>query len=627
VREPANGLAPAAVRAERGAQVGRSCAGASTRNESAQSPRSVSASRAPADEQDSHPGLPLRAPGHRAPNNAPLMLQDARAPWRAERNMPGDAVDGRSSLALNADVLVVGGGATGLAAAVTAARHRQHVILLERYGFCGGAAVAGLSGTVCGLYRASDDLSRKPEQLVFGFAEEFAALLRSRGGITKPIRYGKTFTLVHDPLVWREAADHLLAEAGVQVLYHTLVTDTLRNGERIEGVIAWTKQGRARVTARLVIDASGDADVAAMAGCGTSMGHDGQVQNPTMIFRLAGVDVDRFRARYGPDSILGDDVSQMIRNLHNSSEYNLPRAKVFLFPTPRPGELLCNCTRVIGRDGRELNPLLVEDLTEAEIEGRRQVREYARFFRDRLEGCENSFVDDAGVQVGVRQTRQIVGQRTLINDDVVKDTNRVTRARDRHGRSNYIPARSRAWSGSATIITTFRSAASCRATARDCLWPGVVFRPSTRPWRPHASRRSAFPTGKLSAWPPLRRCVRASTCVSFRSAICKSSCAAPAPLFRSLLARDLGVAVAQADGSIEHEPAWPRVGIRTEIALPLELHRVAGICARQRRLDACIANDFERVQVEIGEKFGSVRIWRREQGIVDSHFGRYRIGG
>ena len=334
--------------------------------------------------------------------------------------MTADAVDRRSSLALNADVLVVGGGAAGLAAAVTAARHRQRVILLERYGFCGGAAVAGLSGTVCGLYRASDDLSLKPEQLVFGFAEEFVTLLRSRGGITEPIRYGKTFTLVHDPLVWREAADHLLAEAGVQVLYHTLVTDTLRNGEHIEGVIAWTKQGRARVTARLVIDASGDADVAAMAGCGTSMGHDGQVQNPTMIFRLAGVDVDRFRARYGPDSILGDDVSQMIRNLHNSSEYNLPRAKVFLFPTPRPGELLCNCTRVIGRDGRELNPLLVEDLTEAEIEGRRQVREYARFFRDRLEGCENSFVNDTGVQVGVRQTRQIVGQRTLINDDVVK---------------------------------------------------------------------------------------------------------------------------------------------------------------------------------------------------------------
>jgi FAD dependent oxidoreductase len=334
--------------------------------------------------------------------------------------MPNKATDRRPTLALDTDVLVVGGGAAGLAAAVTAARAGQRVILLERYGFCGGAAVAGLSGTVCGLYAASDDACRSPEQLVFGFAEEFVALLRARGGITDPIRYGKTFTLVHDPLMWRDAADHLLTQAGVSVLYHTLVTATLCDGDKVEGVEAWTKQGRARVTAKLTIDSSGDADVAAMAGRETFMGLDGEVQNPTMIFRLAGVDVERFRTCYGPDSILGDDVSQMIRNLHNSREYNLPRAKVFLFPTPRPGELFCNCTRVIGHDGRELNPLRIEDLTEAELEGRRQVREYARFFRDRLEGCENSFVNDTGVQIGVRQTRQVVGREILINDDVVK---------------------------------------------------------------------------------------------------------------------------------------------------------------------------------------------------------------
>jgi FAD dependent oxidoreductase len=127
---------------------------------------------------------------------------------------------------------------------------------------------------------------------------------------------------------------------------------------------------------------------------------------------------------YGEDSILGDEVSQMIRNLHNSREYDLPRAKVFMFPTPRPNELLCNCTRIIGRDGRELNPLFVEDITEAEIQGRRQVREYARFFRDRLVGCENALVNDTGVQVGVRQTRQIRGVGMLTNDDVVSGAKR-----------------------------------------------------------------------------------------------------------------------------------------------------------------------------------------------------------
>jgi FAD dependent oxidoreductase len=163
-----------------------------------------------------------------------------------------------------------------------------------------------------------------------------------------------------------------------------------------------------------------------LAGFETFVGRDGSVQNPTMIFRLMGVDVDRFRAYYGDDTILGDEVSQMIRNLHNSREYDLPRAKVFLFRTPRPNELLCNCTRVIGRDGRELNPLLVEDITEAEIQDRRQVREYARFFRDRLVGCETSFVNDTGVQVGVRQTRQVRGVEMLTNDDVVSGRKRKT---------------------------------------------------------------------------------------------------------------------------------------------------------------------------------------------------------
>jgi hypothetical protein len=328
--------------------------------------------------------------------------------------------DHRAELAFETDVLVVGGGAAGVAAAVTAAEQGARVLLLEKYGFCGGAAVAGLSGTICGLYAATNDTKREPEQIVFGFADRFVKLMQQKNGVTEPIRYGKTFTLIHDPLVWREAGDHLLSEAGVKVLFHTTVTDVITQEGKVEGVAAWTKQGKARIKAGIVIDASGDADVAALGGFETFIGQDGKVQNPTMIFRLMGVDVKRFRAHYGPDSILGEEVSQMIRNLHNSKEYDLPRSKIFLFPTPRPNELLCNCTRVIGRDGRELNPLIVEDITEAEIEGRRQVREYARFFKDRLVGCEDSFVNDTGVQVGVRQTRQIAGVARLSNDDVVK---------------------------------------------------------------------------------------------------------------------------------------------------------------------------------------------------------------
>lgn len=333
--------------------------------------------------------------------------------------------DARPAWRIDTDVLVVGGGAAGVAAAYTAARQGLKVLVLERYGFCGGGAVAGLSGTICGLYMAHDDRQRAPERLVHGFVDDFITAMEARNGLTGPVRYGETFTRVHEPHAWRETAESLLTSQGVQVLYHSLVTDVLVDGgERIAGVIAYTKQGKLEVRAKITIDASGDADLVAMAGLETRVGLDGHVQNPTMIFRLSGVDVTRFLEEYGEDAIMPDRVTQMILSLNAAGDYKLPRAKVFLFPTPRTGELICNSTRVVGSDGRELNPLIARDFSEAEYEGRKQVREYERFFRDHLVGCERAYLNDTGVQVGIRQTRQAVGVQTLTNDDVVSGAKR-----------------------------------------------------------------------------------------------------------------------------------------------------------------------------------------------------------
>ena len=327
--------------------------------------------------------------------------------------------DHRTGFRLETDLLVAGGGAAGVAAAVTAARRGRKVTLVERYGFCGGGAVAGLSGTVCGLYAASGDPQAPPEQVVFGFADEFVRLLESRGGLTPPVRYGKTYTRVHDPLVWREAADHLLREAGVQILFHTTVTGALLDGDRVAGLAAYSKEGPLELRAGITIDASGDADVVAMAGFPSFVGDEGRVQNPTMIFRLGGVDTERFLRAYGADTIMPERFSELLR-AHNGKGYFLPRAKIWLFTTTRPNELLCNCTRILGPDGRELNTLYARDFTDAELEGRRQVREYWRFFRDHVEGCEASWVNDTGVQVGVRQTRQARGVALLANDDILR---------------------------------------------------------------------------------------------------------------------------------------------------------------------------------------------------------------
>ena len=316
------------------------------------------------------------------------------------------------------EVCVVGGGAAGVAAAETAARHGRSVLLIERYGFCGGNAVAGLSGTICGLYLSSERAVNRPEQVVFGFAERFRAAMAARGGITAPQRYGRTWTVTHDPLAWREVADDVLGAAGVRVLFHSLVTGVVMEGDTVLGLVVESKAGRGVVAAQRVIDASGDGDVVFRAGLGFTLGQDGTVQNPTMIFRLGGVDLPRFLDYWGPDTICPPKVTELLLQEHAAGRANLPRAKIWLFPTPRPGELLCNATRLIGRDGRMLDTTDPEDLSEAELIGRRQARDYARFFRDVIPGCEASYINDTGVQAGIRQSRSIVGVERLSNGDV-----------------------------------------------------------------------------------------------------------------------------------------------------------------------------------------------------------------
>ena len=317
------------------------------------------------------------------------------------------------------DVLVVGGGSAGVAAATVCGRHGLSTVLVEKYGFCGGAAVAGLSGTICGMYMASDRADREPEQVVFGFTEEFRNRLRERGGVTDPQIYGKTYTVTHDPLIWREVADECLMEAGVEVLFHTAVTGVIMDGEQYKGVVVQSNAGQSVILAKRIIDASGDAAVVSRAGGEYFFGDNGVIQNPTMFFRLGNVSMDSYLAFFGEDTICPPKVTEKILELNASGEYQMPRHKIWIFPTSRPNELMVNATRLAGQDGRVLNVIDPVDFTEAEVFGRKQVREYARFLKAHVPGCENSYVVDTGVEVGIRQTRSIEGMEKLTNDDVV----------------------------------------------------------------------------------------------------------------------------------------------------------------------------------------------------------------
>jgi glycine/D-amino acid oxidase-like deaminating enzyme len=317
------------------------------------------------------------------------------------------------------DVLVVGGGAAGVAAATVAAEAGKSVIIIEKYGFFGGAAVAGMSGTICGMYLAKDDLSKGPEQVVFGFTERFRHAMESCGGITKPQIYGKTFTVTHDPLKWKEVADHFVKKAGVNILFHSAVTGVLLDGDVYKGVVVESNAGQSKIYAKRIIDASGDAAVVARAGHGYVFGDNGRIQNPTMFFRVGNVDIHKYLEYFGMDTISPPKVIKALEEAHASGKYFLPRNKIWIFPTTRPNELLVNATRLSAEDGRMLNVIDPADFTKAELLGRHQVREYARFLKDCIPGCENTYVVDTGVEAGIRQTRSILSVEILRNDDVV----------------------------------------------------------------------------------------------------------------------------------------------------------------------------------------------------------------
>ena len=317
----------------------------------------------------------------------------------------------RVPIVASPDVCVVGGGAAGVAAAVAAARLNLKVLLVERYGFCGGATVAGLSGTVCGLYSSGD----RPEQIVFGFAGEFCDALRSRGGICKAVPFGRTLLLPHESFVWKETADALLEASGVSVSFHT---DFVRAypGEdgAIETLVVRALEGLVAIRPRTVVDASGDAELVHSVGGSTTMGRDGTVQTPTMIFRMGNVNMTRF-LQLDPR-----EIDAWITEAHKSGRYRLPRHHVYAFPMPNGCEVLCNMTRITYPDGSVPLGISSADMSFAEREGRIQARSYATFLKDQVPGFERAYLVETGAQVGIRQTRSIVGQARLSNDDVTQ---------------------------------------------------------------------------------------------------------------------------------------------------------------------------------------------------------------
>lgn len=330
------------------------------------------------------------------------------------------------------DVVVAGGGPAGLCAAIAAARNGAKVLLVERYGFIGGNATAALVAPWMTFHATPD------EQVVEGLPEEIVRRLQAVGGSLGHIRDTSGYVATVTPFdaeVLKFVAFEMCEEAGVNLLLHSFVTDAIRAGDTVKGIVVHNKSGRMELRARVVVDATGDGDVAALAGAEFMQGRegDGLTQPMTLMFKLGNVNLQAVREyikahpeefykrtliqdldRYPYLSVVNGFYS-ILQEAIASGELNLQRDMVLFFQTIHDDEVTVNMTRVQGLDGTN-----VWDLTRAEIELRKQVMQLLHFFRRRIPGFERCYITASGVQAGVRETRRIVGDYILTAEDIIE---------------------------------------------------------------------------------------------------------------------------------------------------------------------------------------------------------------
>lgn len=305
------------------------------------------------------------------------------------------------------DVLVAGGGPAGLAAAVAAARLGASVRLVEKHGFLGGTLTMVTLGSICGLYAVTED---EVIPVVKGIAGEMSRRLQAAGGAPEvPKRWLKTASLPYDPFVMKLVCDDLATEAGVGLSFHSLVSDVLMEGNRVAGLVYETPSGRVACRAGAVIDATGDADVATLAGAEFEYDHH-TIQAPTAMVRFGGVDTAAAMAIDRP-------TLHVCLERAVAAGIPLPRTAGGMFSV-RDGIVHLNITRVL-EDGHSPDILEVGAMTAAEIAGRRQVRLYEEAFRRFVPGFERCFVLDTGAELGIRESRRVRGEYWLELDDVM----------------------------------------------------------------------------------------------------------------------------------------------------------------------------------------------------------------
>ena len=345
---------------------------------------------------------------------------------------------GTIPIVARADIVVVGGGPAGFSAAVAAARNGASVCLLERYPYLGGLASGG-------MVLVLDDMCAGSEITVRGLCQEMIDRMAAHGLAVYPPEHERghdpaafrkwsrwglfdfntkerphpiCYSVAFDPDGWKRVSDDMVREAKVDLRLHSWFSRTIMRDGRVEGVVCETKSGRQAILGDIVIDATGDLDVAASAGAPFEHG----AYMVSTVFRLGGVNTDEaenFQFNE-PEKFAALD-REAKRLIGGSWDY-------WWLKTPLPGIVWCNCPHMTGLDG-----LRVEDLTRAEFEGRRRIHAMLDYVRTNLPGFEHAYVVDVAPQTGIRQTRLLQGEYIVTKEDVtgrVHFPDSIARGRD-----------------------------------------------------------------------------------------------------------------------------------------------------------------------------------------------------
>lgn len=294
------------------------------------------------------------------------------------------------------DVLVAGAGPAGVSAAITAAREGASVILVEQSGNVGGIATEGLMSHWTGNTQG-------------GFYEEILARSSDTDLNDREMRK------VINPEKLKTVLLEMLEEAGVKLLLYTFACEPVMEEDRITGIIVENKSGRGAILAKIVVDASGDGDIAARAGAPYYTGRetDGKMQPATIMFKVAGVDVERGVFPGGFEEHLEIPAG----DIQKLGEENLPApaGHVLLYRTTLPGVVTCNMTNCTDIDGTK-----AEDLTRATIVCRKQMEAIVNFLREYVPGFERCYLISSASLIGIRETRHFKGEAQITQKDILE---------------------------------------------------------------------------------------------------------------------------------------------------------------------------------------------------------------